>query len=545
LKKPYIHNVIVSSIKKGVETYVRDEGQRKLLFKISRLVALISLMICAMSVYSESVAQLYRIEGIKCPIPWQVTYPNSTVTFNLILLNPSYFYDTFLLEIKEPSLPEGWKADFYFQNQRVKAVSIDRWQFVNLILLVKIPEDALPGDYNFTVHAEGEYSTSEITLTVTVESRIIKYEVDLYCPHEWQVTLPGKNLTFQLHLENHSPMRDNYLIYVENPSLPENWTARFFVENREVKSFTVPPGGAANIIMLVNVPDDASPGEYRFRVQVDGNYADATQGLTVTVEPIARGINLFCPFPSKSILTGQSVSYPISITNEGGRTEEVILEVVPTEETLGWDISLSETRLTLAPKESRWIMLNVKPPEIVEEKTYSIIVNGTTADNKLNSTLKLTTKILASYLLEITGTQPIYPQVYSGDKIDIVVTVRNLGQSMLTGVRLKINSTVIPNIVVTPLDILALEPKASANFNVRISPDPNLTPGDYSIQILAESSETKSSVRTIVVSVSSPIPWFWISIGIAIIATALVMILIQRVASKYGVKLSVRKRRTG
>jgi len=114
----------------------------------------------------------------------------------------------------------------------------------------------------------------------------------------------------------------------------------------------------------------------------------------------------------------------------------------------------------------------------------------------------------------------------------------------LTGVRLNVNSSAIPNITVTPLDILALEPKASASFNVRISPDPNLTPGDYLIEVQAESSETKSSVRTIMISISSSIPWFSITIGITIIATALVVIAVQRVVSKLGIKFAFRRHRT-
>ncbi len=145
--------------------------------------------------------------------------------------------------------------------------------------------------------------------------------------------------------------------------------------------------------------------------------------------------------------------------------------------------------------------------------------------------------------MEITDIQPVNPHVYSGDKINIVVTVRNLGQSALTKVRLNVNSTTIPNILVTPLDILALEPQASATFTIRISPDPNFTPGDYFIRMQAESSETKSSVRTIAVSVSSSIPWFWIYIGIAVIATALVVIAVERLAFKYGISLGIRRRR--
>jgi len=508
-----------------------------------RLLVLLSLIILTVNVHPELAAKPSLTGVIKCLIPWQVAYTNSTVTFDLTLWNPSYFYDTFVLDIREPGLPEGWKASFYFQNKRVREIGVEKRQLASITLLIEIPEDSLPGDYEFTVHADGEYSTSEITLMVTVESPPKKkYEIDFYCPHEWQVTTPGKNLTFNLYLKNDYPERDNYLIYVDNPSLPENWTARFLLDNREVKSFSVPSGGIANIVMIVGVPEDALSGDYMFRVHVNGNYANATQGLMVTVKGITREISLFCPFPSKSILTGQSVSYAICVTNEGERSEEVVLEAVPSEETLTWDITLSENRLVLAPKKSRWIMLNVNPPETVKEDTYTIVINGTTVDNKLNSTLSLTTKILANYLLEITEIQPVNPHVYSGDKINIIVTVRNLGQSVLTRVRLNINSTAIPNILVTPLDVLALEPKATATFNIRISPDPNFTPGDYFIVMQAESSETKSSVRTIAVSVSSPIPWFWISIGIAVIATALVVIALQRVVSKYGVRFSIRKR---
>jgi len=512
--------------------------------KLSRLLVILSLMVCLAYVYPEEAGQV-PLKGIfKCPTSWQVTYPNSTITFDLTLWNPSYFYDTLVLDIREPGLPEGWKANFYFQNKKVREISIEKRKTVSLTLLVEIPEDAIPGDYEFAVHADGEYSASEIVLKVTVESLPVKYEIDFYCPDSWQITTPGKNVTFSLYLENECPERDNYLLYVDNPPLPNNWTARFMIGGREIKSFSVLPGETASMLMIVSVPEDTPPGDYMFRVNVDGKFASATQGIAVTVKSISRRISLFCPFPSKSILTGQSVSYPIRVTNDGGLTEEVILEVISTEETLGWDISLSETRLTLAPKESHWITLDIKPPEIVEEKAYTIIVNGSTSDSKINSTLKITTQILANYILEIVGTQPIHPQVYSGEKINIIVTVRNLGESTLTGIRLKVNSTAIPNILVTPLDILALEPKVSADFQVQISPDPNMTPGDYPIEIQAVSSETESSIRVIIVSVSSPIPWFWISIGIAVIATALVMILLQRMVSRLGIKFGLRKRRT-
>ena len=198
-----------------------------------RLVSLLFLMICIMNISSTSATQ--PLTGvIKCIIPWQVAFSNSTVSFDLSIWNPSYFYDTLKLDIRDPGLPEGWKAHFYFQNKKVREIGIERRGKVSLTVVIEIPEDAVPRDYQFTVHADGEYSRSEITLSVTVESPPITYEVDLYSPHEWQATFPGNSAAFELYLKNKCPKRDNYLIYVENPSLPENWTATFLVGDKAV-----------------------------------------------------------------------------------------------------------------------------------------------------------------------------------------------------------------------------------------------------------------------------------------------------------------------
>ncbi|RJS84061.1 hypothetical protein CW706_04890 [Candidatus Bathyarchaeota archaeon] len=506
-----------------------------------------TLMLILLTVYSsleypESAG--VKLEGVmKCTLPWKVTPPNSTVSYEISIWNPSYFYDVLRLDVEDPGLPEGWNAYFYYQNNKIREIGVEERAIVTLKFVVNVPEDAIPGDYEITVHAEGEYSKSEITLHLTVEEPpSIKYEVDLYSPYEWQEVYPGNSLTFELYLKNKCPVRDNYLIYVRNPDLPANWTASFFLEDKEVKSLTLLPEESVKVNMVVNVPKDAIPGEYRFRFHADGNYACATQALIVTVKGIERKISLFCPFPFESIKTGQRARYLICVSNDGGRKEEILLEVIKSEEILEWDINISQTQLSLDPGESKWISLDAKPPEIIEEKKYKIIVNGSTADGALTSSLELTTKILARYLLEITGFQPVFPHVYAGEKINVVVTVRNMGESTLRGVKLNVNSTVIPNILVTPIDILSLEPKASATFTIRVSPDPNLTPGDYPITIQAESEETESSVVTIVISVSSPIPWFWISICLTATATALVVIAAQRVLSKHQVKVSLRKR---
>ena len=480
---------------------------------------------------------------IKCPQYWQEAFPGETISFELSLKNPTYIYDSFLVYIDDPQLPENWTASFYFDNRRVRGISVQPRQSVSLVLQLTIPDDTSPGDYRFKVVAEGEYSIATQTLIGTVMSVQPIDDLELFSPVDWQVTYPDNNLTFSLRVKNLAPEPDDYLVYVDGP-LPENWTANFYSEGKKVKSFSAAREETVSLIVEICVPEGATPGDYRFRVQIDGEYASATKGLTVTVErlpPILRKISLLSPFQFQSILAGQTTYYPIKITNEGQRAEKVFLVVNATSEMMTWDFSFSEDQLTLDSQESVWIRLDVIPPAIVEEGDYTVNVTASTEDGELEPTLQTTTKILGDYHLEVTGIEPINPETSSGGKIDVIVAVRNLGQSPLTSINLNVKSAAISNILVSPLDILALEPMASVNFYLRISPNTNLTPGDYIIEVQAESSETKSGGRSFAVSVVSPIPWFWISICITVIATALAVIFIQRLTSKWGIRVRVRK----
>jgi len=424
-----------------------------------------------------------------------------------------------------------------------KGIGLTQQQSTTIILEVKIPDDASPGNYSFTVNAEGTYSIAKKNFSITVES--VPQEINLYSQLDWQVAYPEENLTFSLQVSNLGFFRDNYILYVDNPPLPENWTAYFYIGNRRLRAFSADPQETVNVILTIGVPEDATPGDYQFRVNIDGKYFSASQGLMVTIESIpspSRKISILSPFQSQTILAGKTTYYPIQVANEGGKTENIFLIVNTSSNMRTWAVSFSERELTLGPKESVWVTLDVKPPGVAEEGKYYMNITAITEDRELEKTLQITTTIVGDYLLEVTGVQPINPQVYQGEKIDVIVTVRNLGQSPLTMVRLNINSTAIPNVLVTPLELLALEPMASIDFFVRVSPDTNLTPGDYIISVQAESNETKSSVRAFAVNIASPIPWFWITIGIAVIATALTVIAIQKAASKWGLKLRVRRR---
>ncbi|MBS7615328.1 hypothetical protein KEJ18_06340 [Candidatus Bathyarchaeota archaeon] len=456
--------------------------------------------------------------------------------------NPSYYYDNFILMVDNPPLPEGWRADFYVQNKRVRGIGVEGFGTTTLTLKVTVPEDAFPNDYQFAAYAEGKYSRATCLLTVTVESPPIEeYEIDVYCPIDWQVTYPGNNLTFNLRLTNGSPYRDNYLLSIDNPELPINWTAVFMVDGSKVRSISLASGDYVDLVLIVNVPKETGYGDFQFRVNIEGNYGSTSQGLTVTVERVPRKISLESPIRVQTILTGEDTFYPIKVVNEESSIEKVFLSIKKTSSIMVWDITFSENQLTLGPGESVWIMLNVQPPSIVDQGNYSIEIEALTEDEEIMDSLQVYTNIVASYMLEIVDIAPINPQVYQGDKINVVVTVRNSGQSPVTGLRLTVESTGLSNILVTPLDYTYLEAKGDVDFNLRISADSSLAVGDYILRIKAQSNEYSTDVREFTVSVASQIPWSTIMVAVAIVATAVVVLIIQSLIRRAGIQVKIRK----
>jgi len=440
--------------------------------------------------------------------------------------------------------PDGWTTRILDKVGEVTRINLLAGASLNLQLEILIPRTA-DGENSLSLTAAGKTS-STLDLTVTVgtggtDSTDDSTEAKITCAEPWQVVSTGSTVTFELVITNNVD-DDVYLLYINNPSLPnENWTVSFYSGTKEIRSIGVERYQSSLVTLLVDIPEDATSADYPFRIYAAGSYSITSLVLAVTVRSVPRGIELVYPFPSRTALIGQELSYPIKVVNEGEQNEKIFLGVNRTSDLMVWDISFSKEELMLPPKGEEWITLNVKSPGIVGAGIYTMNVTASTEDGEVKKVIPIVTEIVAQYILEITDIQPINPQVATGERIDVIVTVRNIGQSPLTRIRLKVNSTGISNIFTTPIDVLALEPLESVRYFVSISPETRLTPGGYLIELQAGSIETESSLRAFVLSVVSPIPWFWIYICLTIIATALAVIVIQRYVSKYGIKFRLRR----
>jgi len=444
------------------------------------------------------------------------------------------------------SVPAGWRESFTTDSQTISTLMLQDHESRWVTLSVTSPSAAQQGDYLLYVLVVTEDGRFNATLSlgaaiVPYSSGGTFYETTIKCPEPWQGTPPDTTVDFNLEVVNLSPKHESYFLKIMD--LPENWRARFYLETTEVKAVEIESSKAVKLVLKVDVQGDVAPGDYQFRVKAEGNGTDALKALTISVEDVLRRLGLSCPFKSQTALTGNSLSYPIEVQNNGDLEERIYLSVKVAAGLMNWQTSFvagTQTidNLMLGSGRRVWIAFNVKPPYLVAAGQYSLTIVAVTEDGKFNVTLPLAAVIVAYYRLEISGFQPINPKANAGEEIRITVTVRNTGESPVT--RLKLDITAPPtlsNIVIIPTDVLSLDPGQSTNFLVRVSPPPETTPGDYVLRFQAVSNEERTGVEQLIVSISTPIPWYWIGIGITIIATALVVIGVQRVFSRFRIKV--------
>ncbi len=490
-----------------------------------------------------AVKEVSRGIRLSCPFSSQTLEAGDTVSYPVRVENGGDVDEKVFLYA---NVPAGWLKSFTADSQTISNLMLQDHESRWITLTVTSPSTAQQGDYLLEVLAVTEDGLFNATLSL--EATIVSYypgdtdyETTIRCPEPWQETPPDTTVNFNLEVVNLSPKYESYFLKIID--LPENWRARFYLGTTEVKAVEIEPNKAVNLILKVDVPRDVAPGDHQFRVKAEGSNTEALKALTISVEKIVRRLELSCPFKSQTALTGKTLSYPIEVQNNGDREERVYLSVNVAAELMNWQTSFvadSQTidNLVLGSEKSLWILFDVKPPYLVSAGQYSLTIVAVTEDGEFNATLPMTAVIVAYYKLEISGFQPINPKADAGEEIQVTVTVKNAGESPVT--RLKLNITAPPtlsNIVITPLDVLSLDPGQSVNFLVRLSPPPETTPGDYVLGIQAVSNEEQTDVGQLIVSITTPIPWYWIGIGITIIATALVVIGIQRLFSRFRIKV--------
>jgi uncharacterized membrane protein len=254
------------------------------------------------------------------PVPkgiWLVTdYPAVTVqaggtsSIRMKLQNSGLPPERMALSIQ--GVPSGWKAELLGNDQPVDAAMPFTNDSVSLTLRLDVPENQPPGTTNLVIQAKGGSQSASLPLQVSLGK-------ELPAKLTLKPTLPSLKGTIKASFEYEFNVKNssgkNMLVNL-SAQTPPNFQASF-TENygsQEINSISVDAGATKDLKLKVQLPPDATAGDYKLAVTASAEGASAQMPLALQ----ATG-------QSKLHLTGQSDR--LSAEAEAGKASQVRLEL--------------------------------------------------------------------------------------------------------------------------------------------------------------------------------------------------------------------------
>lgn len=243
-----------------------------------------------------------------------------------------------------------------------------------------------------------------------------------------------------------------------------------------------------------------------------------------------EGVSLSSNFPGKTVKTNQTVTYDITITNNGAVDKTYSLAVKEAPE--NWEVEFYSgtdtiNRVYVASGGSQTFQVKTTP--LTTGSTTITIMAANGADNS-SLQLYVDTSTDNDYKLEFTV--PENRTLDAGTTLNVQVTVKNNGTDKLTNVGLDISSDDIPDSLTidTPNKIDILEPGDTHQFTLKVYATTDATTKTDQLYLRATSSETKTEKKIIDFTITKSNTWIGIGIAIALIA----IIAFSLIVWKYG-----------
>ncbi len=207
--------------------------------------------------------------------PAQETAIGEDVTFDLTLRTGS----PQVVRLETQNLPDDWTAIFKGGGRVIHAAYVEPDDDTSVKLRVEPPADVSPGDYRFSVIAQGENKKAELSLELTVKEKLppsLEFNVDL-------PTLKGTPTTtfrYNVTLKNKGDEDLSVNLIAEAP--PE-FRVNFKLTGKEVTNIPIPANGSKRLDVEVKALTEVPAGTYQIDVSAQGDEARATTTLTAEV----------------------------------------------------------------------------------------------------------------------------------------------------------------------------------------------------------------------------------------------------------------------
>ena len=342
----------------------------------------------------------------------------------------------------------------------------------------------------------------------------------------------GDSLTFDLSLENATGTSQDITLSIA--SMPEGWTGTFSTSSREVSLVHVKNGSTNTAIDFnLDIPLDTENGSYQITLKAEGQGYSDTMDLYLKVNAEEIGDSSFSvEYPSQEGTADTTFTYSGTLINNTLSSQNYSFS---SSAPAGWSVSIkpssSSTKvsaLDVDARSSQSLSIEVTVPASVEAGDYDISVTAVSAAEKM--TVDLTATITGSYEIELsTPSGRLSFDTYPNKGTAVSLRITNSGNTDLTNVNLTSSMPSGWTATFAKETIDLIEPGASVETTVTITPSEDAMSGDYSGTIKVKNSNASDSVE-FRITVKTETKWGIIGVGIIVILALGIVVIVK----KYG-----------
>jgi len=232
-----------------------------------------------------------------------------------------------------------------------------------------------------------------------------------------------------------------------------------------------------------------------------------------------NGVKLTTDYPGKVVKVNQSVSFDVTIANNGIVDRSYVLSVK--EAPMGWNVLLlsgddSINRVFVEKGSSRTFQVKTIPPSA--GTNVITIVAGSESDV---GQVQLYVESVVDQDFKLEFSMPENLSLSAGTSKNVDVYVKNNGSGKLSNVRIDLGSDDVPDSLsadVVTHQVSELASGESQRFVVKITAKADASEGTERLYLRAVSDEAKTNQKYVEVSVSRSNSWLGIGIAIALVA---------------------------
>lgn len=341
----------------------------------------------------------------------------------------------------------------------------------------------------------------------------------------------GNSVSFSIDFSNSG---SGELTSLSTSALPEGFEGYFQGSSHTVSEAYVQNGYTEGLLTyVVNIPDDASDGEYKITLYAKGSSKSASLTLTLNVAELNLGAStLTTDYEDQEGASGTSFSFSSTLTNNSTEEQSYAMSADAPD---GWTVtytasdgSTNVSAIDVDGASSSNFTIKVTPADNAEAGEYVIPITASSANETLNLELKVT--ITGKYSLSLlTQNETLSFNAKANKKTSVVLQVKNDGNVDLSDINLTASTPTDWTVEFSESTIDSLAAGATKEVTAYVTPAQTAISGDYVVSMTASASETSNSSSFRVTVETQTV---WGIVGVVIIAA--IFACLYEVFRKFG-----------